>query len=292
MVKALIEKEACLSTRVVTALSLFLATTMVPLLVPVTSTAGSMIIAGNGPELPTIERLARVFEKGHLGSVVEIQWEQDSDPIELVKSGEVHVAVTGQHDPDLTAIPIAWDGIAVVVDSTNPVNEVTTQQVADIFSGKVKRWSALGGPDTTIQLIDRPQYQHIRHRFREALGIVGNIPKSAKVVRSDQTAISTVAGSLPAVTYASLGVALEAVKYGVNVKLLVIDQVEAAKETVKDGRYKLRRPVLLLSKQKPNPVAEAFAGFALSKEGQDIIGEMFIPYSPLDKSKPSEGPKP
>ncbi|HET8579805.1 MAG TPA: substrate-binding domain-containing protein [Nitrospiraceae bacterium] len=279
-------------TRVVMALSLLLATTMVPLLVPVTGTAGSMIIAGNGPELPTIERLARAFEKDHLGSVVEIQWEQDSDPITLVKSGEAHVAVTGQHAPDLIAIPIAWDGIAVVVDSTNPVNEVTTQQVADIFSGKVKRWSALGGPGITIQLIDRPQYQHIRHRFLEALGIVGQIPKSAKVVRSDQTAISTVAGSLPAVTYASLGVALEAVKYGVNVKLLVIDQVEAAKETVKDGRYKLRRPVLLLSKQKPNPVAEAFAGFALSKEGQDIIGEMFIPNSPLDKSKPNEGPKP
>jgi len=273
-----------LSTRVVAVLSLLLATTTGLLAAAAPGIAGSMIIAGNGPELPTIERLARAFEKGHLGSVVEIQWEQDSDPIELVKSGKVHVAVAGQTDPDLTAIPIAWDGIAVVVDSTNPVKEVTTQQVADIFSGKVKRWSALGGPDTTIQLIDRPQYQHIRHRFLEALGIVGNIPKSAKVVRSDQTAISTVAGSLPAVTYASLGVALDAVQYGVNVNLLVINRVEAAKETVKDGRYALRRPVLLLSKQKPNPVAEAFAGFALSKEGQDIIGEMFIPYSPLDKS--------
>jgi len=167
------------STRVVTALSLFLATTMVPLLAPVTGTAASMIIAGNGPERPTIERLARVFEKRHLGSVVEIQWEQDSDPTDLVKSGEAHVAVTGQTAPDLTAIPIAWDGIAVVVDSTNPVKEVTTQQVADIFAGKVRRWCALGGPDTTIQLIDRPPYQHIRHRFLEALGIVGNIPKSA-----------------------------------------------------------------------------------------------------------------
>src|SRR5881628_3070434 len=260
-----------------------MATTMAPLLGPVTGIAGSMVIAGNGPELSTIERLTKAFEKGHLGSVVEVQWEQDSDPIELVKSGEAHVAVTGQNDPDLTAIPIAWDGIAVVVDSTNPVTEVTTQQVGDIFSGKVKRWSVLGGPDTTIQLIDRPRFQHIRHSFEEALGIVGKIPKSVKVVRSDQRAISTVAGSLPAVTYASLGVALEAVKYGVNVKLLVIDQVEAAKETVKDGRYKLRRPVLLLSKQKPNAVAEAFAGFALSKEGQDIIGEMFIPYSPLEK---------
>ena len=151
----------------VTVLCLLLASTMAPLLVPATGTASSIIIAGNGPELPTIERLARTFEKGHLGSVVEIQWEQDSDPIELVKSGQAHLAVTGETSPDLNAIPIAWDGIAVVVDSTNPVKEVTTQQVADIFAGKVKRWSALGGPDTTIQLIDRPQYQHIRHSFEE-----------------------------------------------------------------------------------------------------------------------------
>ena len=121
----------------------------------------------------------------------------------------------------------------------------------------------------------------MREPRKQALGIVGKIPKSVRVVRSDQRAISTVAGSLPAVTYASLGVALEAVKYGVNVKLLVIDRVEAAKETVKDGRYKLRRPVLLLSKQGPNPVAEAFARFALSKEGQDIIGEVFIPYNSI-----------
>lgn len=267
-------------TRFVMVVSLLLATTTFRLSAAAAGISGSMIIAGNGPELPTIERLARAFEKGHLGSVVEIQWEQDSDPIELVKSGKVHLAVTGQTAPDLIAIPIAWDGIAVVVDSTNPVQEVTTQQVADIFAGKVKRWSALGGPDTTIQLIDRPQYQHIRHRFLEALGIVGNTPKSAKVVRSDQTAISTVAGSLPAVTYASLGVALEAVKYGVNVKLLVIDRVEAAQETVRDGRYKLRRPVLLLSRKEPNPVAEAFATFALSKDGQAIVDEIFISYRP------------
>ena len=186
--------------------------------------------------------------------------------------------MTGQTAQDLIAIPIAWDGIAVVVDSTNPVKEVTAQQVADVFAGKVRRWSALGGPDTTIQVIDRPQYQHIRHRFMEALGIAGDIPKSAKVVRSDQTAISTVAGSLPAVTYASLGVALEAVGYGVNVSLLAIDRVEAAKETVRDGRYKLRRPVLLLSRKEPNPVAEAFAAFALSQDGQAIVDEIFISY--------------
>ncbi len=269
-----------MSTRVGTVLGLFLAMTTVQLAAAGPVLAGYMVIAGNGPELPTIERLARAFEKSHLGSVVEIQWHQYSDPINLVKAGEAHVAVTGQQDPDLAAIPIAWDGIAVVVYVANPIKELTTQQIAAIFSGKVTRWTALSGEDTAIQLIDRPENQHIRHSFEKTLGIVGRMSESAKVVRSDQTAISTVAGSTAAVTYASLGVALEAMKYGVDVNVLVIDRVEAGHPTVKDGRYKLRRPVLLLSKKQPNPVAEAFAGFALSKEGQDIIGEMFTPYSP------------
>lgn len=104
--------------------------------------------------------------------------------------------------------------------------------------------------------------------------------------------MSTVAGNLSAVTYTSLRVALDAMKYGVDVHVLLIDQVEAAAQPVKDGRYQLRRPVLLLSRQEPNPVAEAFTGFALSKEGQDIISEMYTPYSPSDAQQPQQGPKP
>lgn len=241
---------------------------------------GSMIIAGNGPELPVIERLARAFEKAYPGSVVEINWNQYSDPVKSVKRGTAHVAVTGNHDPDLRAIPIAWDGIVVVVYVANPIKELTTRQVASMFSGEVTRWSELNGQETAIQLIDRPPNQHIRRRFEETLGIVGRIPPHTKVARSDQIALSTVAGNTSAVTYASLGVAREALKYGVDVAVLHIDRVEPAEHTVKDGRYRLHRPVLLLSTNTPSPMADAFAGFVLSKEGQEIIGEMFVPYSP------------
>jgi phosphate transport system substrate-binding protein len=59
----------------------------------------------------------------------------------------------------------------VVVGFANPVKEVTTQQVAAIFSGKVKRWAELGGPESEILVIDRPQNQHTRYSFEEALGI-------------------------------------------------------------------------------------------------------------------------
>lgn len=266
--------------KLITGLTLILATTVGPVSATVAEVAGSMIIVGNGPELPTIERLARAFERGHIGSVVDIQWDQYSDPIALVRSGQAQVAVTGRAAPNLTAAPIAWDGIAVVVYSANPTKEVTTQQVAAIFSGKVTRWAELSGQGALIQLIDRPRNQNIRQSFEEVLGIVEQIPKATKVVPSDQIAMSTVAGNVSAVTYTSLAVALDAVKYGVDVNVLMIDQVEAAKETVRDGRYKLRRPVLLLFRKEPPAVVDAFVAFALSEEGRAIVDEMFVAYRP------------
>jgi phosphate transport system substrate-binding protein len=245
--------------------------------------AGAITIAGNGPELRVVEQLTRAFEKKYLGTVVEIRWDPSFHPVAMVKSGEADFAVAGQADPNLVAIPIAWDGIAVVVDFTNPVKEVTSQQVAAMFSGTVTRWADLGGTDNRIELIDRPPNQHIRGSFETVLGIAGKIPASAQVRRSDQRAISSVAGNGSAVTYASLGVALDAVTYGVGVALLIIDGVEPAKQTVKDGRYRLRRPVMLLRKKESVPAAEAFAAFALSNDGQDIIEEMFAPYSGPEK---------
>jgi phosphate transport system substrate-binding protein len=245
--------------------------------------AGAITIAGNGPELRVVEQLTRAFEKKYLGTVVEIRWDPSFHPVAMVKSGEADFAVAGQTDPNLVAIPIAWDGIAVVVDFTNPVKEVTSQQVAAMFSGTVTRWADLGGTDNRIELIDRPPNQHIRGSFETVLGIAGKIPASAQVRRSDQRAISSVAGNGSAVTYASLGVALDAVTYGVGVALLIIDGVEPAKQTVKDGRYRLRRPVMLLRKKESVPAAEAFAAFALSNDGQDIVEEMFAPYSGPEK---------
>jgi len=229
-----------------------------------------------------VERLTRAFEKRYAGAVAEIRWDPSFQPINMVKSGDADFAVGGQTDPELVAIPIAWDGIAVVVDFANPVREITSPQLAAIFSGAITRWSDVGGTDNRIELIDRPPNQHVRGTFETVLGIVGRIPPSASLRRSDQRAISSVAGNGSAVTYASLGVALDAVTYGVGVALLSIDRVEPAKQTVKDGRYRLRRPVLLLRKHESNPTAESFADFALSQEGQDIVEEMFVSITELE----------
>ncbi|MBI3603155.1 MAG: substrate-binding domain-containing protein [Nitrospirae bacterium] len=242
--------------------------------------AGSLAIAGNGPELFVIERLARAFEKANPKAYVDVLWDENSKPIELVKSAQAQIAVSGTAQPDWQAVQIAWDGIAIMVNLSNLTKEITSQQVADIFSGKVKSWSEVGGPDTRILLVDRPKNRNVREAFEQHLGIAGKIPDSAKVIGPDEKVIKTVAGTLPplsAVTYLSLGPALEAVASGVAVRLLPIDKVEPEEPPVKDGRYKLRRPVLLLSKQEPNPIVDAFQAFALSKQGQQILDEVYIP---------------
>jgi len=241
--------------------------------------SAAISIAGNGPELHMVERLTRAFEKKHLGAVVEIRWDPSFHPTRMLKSGEADLAVAGEPDPDLVASPIAWDGIAVVVDFTNPLREITSLQLAAMFSGVLTRWSDVGGIDTRIELINRPSNQPIRGTFETVLEIIGKSPHSALVSRSDQRAISSVAGNGSAVTYVSLGVALDAVTYGVGVALLSVDQVEPAKQTVRDGRYRLRRPVLLLRKHESNPIAASFVDFAHSKEAKDIIEEMFVPYT-------------
>jgi len=242
--------------------------------------AGSLVIAGNGPEMTTMEMLARAFEKANPRVYIDILWDDNSKPLELVKSGQAHIALTGFEDPGLASTQIGWDGIGILVHLSNFTKEVTKQQVADLFSGKVKEWSELGGPETKILLIDRPRNQNIRDAFEAQLGITGKIPDSAKVIGRDEKVVKTVVGTLPplsAAAYISLSTGLSVVSTGVAVRLLPVDKIEPEVPTVKDGRYSLRRPLLMLSKKEPYPLVDAFAQFALSASGQAIIGETYIP---------------
>lgn len=243
--------------------------------------SGNLVIVGNGPEQTTIESLARAFEKTNPRAYVDVLWDDHAKPVEMVKAGEAHLAVTGSEDAALAATQIAWDGIGILVHLSNFTKEVTKQQVADIYSGKVKEWSELGGPETKILLIDRPKNQNIRDAFERELGIDGKIPNNAKVIAKDDKVVKTVVGTLPpmsAVAYISLNQGLAVVTSGVAVRLLPVDKVEPEVPTVKDGRYPLRRPVLLLAKKDPNPLVDAFLQFAQSSAGRQIITETYIPF--------------
>jgi phosphate transport system substrate-binding protein len=188
--------------------------------------------------------------------------------------------VTGTEDSDLSATPIAWDGIGVLVHLSNFTKDITKQQVAEIFSGKITLWSEVGGPETKILVIDRPRNQNIRDAFESQLGITGKISGAARMIGFDEQVVKTVVGTLPplsAVAYLSLSQGLSVVAGGVPVRLLPIDKIEPEGPTVKDGRYPLRRPILFLCKKEPHPLVEAFTQFVLSPAGQQLVAETYIP---------------
>lgn len=238
----------------------------------------TLAVVGRGPERVVIEQLAHEFEKAHLGTSVDIRWNRNLRITELVTSGEADIAVAGREEAGLMATTIAWDGLAVIVNFTNPIKEITKQHVASLFSGKIRNWSELddnAGGDVRVVL--RPDDQNLTDGLEQSLGIVGAMTKNAEHIRSDQKVLSRVSGQLDAVSYLSAKTALDAVSYGLSVRVLLIDGVEPGTPTVRSGQYPLKRPVVFLMDKKPTALTQAFVAFTLSPAGQRIAAEMFVP---------------
>lgn len=255
----------------------------VPLLFASVSSAagltGRIVVAGYGPELGVMQDLGRAFEKAHPGTAIDYQWDRNVKAVELVKSGEAQVAVTDQADPALKTVPIAWEGIAVIVNFANPVSEVTTAQVKDLFTGKITRWSDLDGGDQSVEVLPRTADDNIQSGLEASLGIAGQFRATGKPVRTDEKALRAVSGRDRAISYLSLAAALKAQEDGIPIRILTVDKIDPGQPTVKSGAYKLRRPLLLLTVQQPNALTEAFVTFAGSPEGQQILQPTFVPHA-------------
>lgn len=258
-----------------------------------------ILVVGQGPEQPVIQELARAYEHRHPGTVIDLEWDRVLDTIAMVKNGEADLVITGHRDPELRAAQVAWDGIAVIVNFTNPLSEVTSEQVRSLFTGAIQRWSSFEGSDARVELIRRTPDQNIDSGFEESLGIVGKLPESSKSVRSDQKTLASVSGKDNAVSYLSLKAALDAQGLGIPIRILTIDKIEPGEPTVKEGRYKLRRPVLFLSRNDAPLLVDSFTAFAQSAEGQAILSKMYTSYAspiqpkeakPTNPNAPGAGP--
>jgi phosphate transport system substrate-binding protein len=243
-----------------------------------TAIRGNIVIVGRGPERLIIEQLARAFEKAHFGTSVDIRWNRNFRIIDMVASGDADLAVDGRQRNDLAATTVAWDGLAVIVTFSNPIKEVTKQQVASLFSGGIRNWSDLDERAAgRVRVVLRPEDQNLSQGFERSLAMTGTLAKDAEIIRSDQKLLRTVSGQLGAVSYMSLQAALDAATYGLSVRLLVIDEVEPGPPTVQSGRYPLKRPVIFLTKKESGTVAKAFVDFALSPVGQSIVSGLYTP---------------
>ena len=244
--------------------------------------SATILIAGNGPERYLMEILADAFEQRHPSISVDFFWHPNAKPIRTIELDEADIAITGQNAPSLRSTMIARDGIAVLTNFSNPVKEIATDQLADVFSGKLRYWSQVyeEAPQTKIVLINRSANQNIRQGFEQWLKIPDGIPRSAYRAETEQEAITRVSGNLEAVTFVSMARALRAKEDGVAINLLFIDKIEPEVQTVLDKRYPIQRPVMLITSQQPSEEVLTFEQFVLSQDGQRLLKKStFYPLS-------------
>lgn len=256
---------------------LVVVTTWMVAAVAIAAPAGRILIAGYGPELPIIQDLAKAYERRYHGTAIDIEWDKALRAAQMVKQGEAQIAVTDQPVAGLRATQIAWDGIAVIVNFANPIRQVTTPQVMALFSGEISRWSDLDGADRKVEVIARTANDNVTAGFESSLNLKGQLQTSGQPARSDQKALSTVSGRDNAVSYISLATALKAQEDGIPIQILTIDKVEPGEPTVKDGRYRLRRPVLLLTGSQTDPLTESFVAFTQTPEAQSFLRTLYVP---------------
>ena len=161
---------------------------------------------------------------------------------------------------------IALDGVAVVVNPANTVTDLTTEQIAKIFTGEITNWSELGGEDAEIAVFGRENGSGTRTAFEEIVGVVDTC-KYTNEYSSTGDVIGNVAQNPNAIGYASLSAVDE------TVSAVSVNGVAPSEATVKDGTYEIQRPFVIVTVEgtELSPAAQAFLDYAMSADVADII---------------------
>lgn len=217
------------------------------------------------------------------GVKVQVQGNGSSAGIKAAQDGSADIGMSSRElkqeelDSGLETQTLALDGIAVIVNTNNPVKSLTTDQISKIFKGEITNWKDVGGNDQEILLAIREAGSGTRDAFEELCNLteeqgdktVSVVDESKAIVSDSTNALAqNVSSKENAIGYISLG-SLDASA----VTALEVDGVACTEENVQAGTYKISRPLLLVTKGAPSADAQALIDYAMSEEGQAVVTE-------------------
>lgn len=174
-----------------------------------------------------------------------------------------------EKDADLKQEVFAYDGIAVIVNPANEaVKNITTEQLADIYSGKITNWKEVGGDDAEIFVVSREESSGTRSAFEELIALedAGGLTGAASVSEGNGPVQAAVAENANAIGYVSFSFIDD------TVKALTVNDVEPTAELAKAGEYPLSRPfIFVYYDDTVTDAGKAFLDFALTEDGQACV---------------------
>lgn len=197
----------------------------------------------------------------------------------LLRAGDAPFALTTVQPPDAAwwAAQVGWDGLAIVVHTTNDVPELTLDDLRRVFQGRVESWAEFGGLDVPVTVVSQEAGAEARQLFELAVMGWARITPAARLALSSASVVDIV-GSVPGavgfVSMAHLDERVRAVALRVPGRDL---PVLPSPEAVTSGDYPLRAPVLVVGPQPPLDGSVYWDWFAWmqSAPGQQVVGQYY-----------------
>ncbi len=239
-----------------------------------TALSGDVALNGSTSMADVIGALSEQFMNDNSGVTVTYDATGSGTGIEAAKNGSCDIGLSSRALKDeeteagLKGTTVALDGIAIIVNENSKIEDLTVDQIAQIFTGEVTDWSKVGGDAGTIACIGREAGSGTRDGF-ESITETEDKCKLSQELTSTGAVIEAVKGNAGAIGYASLS----AVANAEGVKAITVEGVACTEETVKDGSYKIQRPFVLVTKEgtELSEAAQAFFDFATSADAADLI---------------------
>lgn len=239
------------------------------------SQKGSIIITGSTSVEKILNGMIEEFTALYPNITIDYVGSGSSAGISDTKSGVNNIGTASraikstEEDGYLKSVVFAYDGIAVIVNPENEaVNSITTEQLADIYTGKITNWQEVGGENTPIFVISREESSGTRTAFEEIVDLseLGGLTNRAAISEGNGTVQAGVAGNPNAIGYVSFSYINE------SVKTLTVNGIEPTVDKAKSGEYPLARPyVFCYYDEYVTDIGAAFLEFALSEDGQEIV---------------------
>lgn len=247
-----------------------------------------VIIKGSDTMVQLVSSWAEAYMKKHPGSDISVTGGGSGTGIAALLNGTTDICSASRDMKEkeiaqfaakgITPVEntVASDGIAVIVNPANPINELTQEQIAKIYTGAYTNWKELGGPDQPIMVLSRESSSGTYVFFQEHVLKMKDYASHARLMPATSAIVQAVGADTWAIGYVGLGYAVEA---GGKVKMLAVKAddnspaITPSEQTVLSGQYSIARGLYLYTNGTPEGMIKNFVDFCLSPEGQKIAVE-------------------
>ncbi|WP_277668492.1 phosphate ABC transporter substrate-binding protein PstS family protein [Caproiciproducens galactitolivorans] len=233
--------------------------------------SGKLTLNGSTSMAKVCQALGEAFEAKYPGVTVEKAGTGSGDAAKAVRAGTAFIGdlsrnMKPEENPgDFEIVPIAIDGIAVAVNTDNKVSNLSSDQIAKIFTGEITNWKDVGGDDRKITVLGREAASGTRDGF-ESIFKCEKKCKYAAELSSTGEVVNKVGSDKGAIGYVSLD------SLNNSIKAVDIDHVKANEENIVNGTYKAQRPFIeIYKKNTDSDLVKAWFAFVKSEEGKAVI---------------------